>query len=306
MIDISNKYSTLRTAAASCCVITTQKAIKLIKENKIEKGNVLECAKISGITAAKRTYELIPYCHPFPIDHISLEFSVLKNKILITSFVKAVWKTGVEMEALTACSIAALTIYDMIKPTNELCYISEIKLVEKHGGKSDFIDKLDRALNICILVTSDSTYEGKREDKSGLIIRDMLSKYNVKIVDYKILPDDKQAIKDYIKQWSNKDIDIIFTTGGTGLGPRDVSVEATKEIIDKEVIGISEAMRNFGQQRTPYSMFSRGVSGLINKTLVINLPGSSKGVMESLYAILPGVFHFLPMIEGKKHGKKMM
>jgi molybdenum cofactor biosynthesis protein MoaC len=304
MIDVSNKYATLRTAAAIAAVKMTGNIVRLIKENKIEKGNVLETARIAGIMAAKKTADLIPHCHSLPVDSVSIDFSVLKDKIIIIASAKTIWKTGIEMEALTACSIAALTVYDMVKPYREPCKIEEIKLLEKRGGKSDFADSFKEPLKVCILVTSDSTALGKRRDKSGGIIKEMLLKYQIRIIDYKIAPDDKETIKKQLKDWADKRINIIFTAGGTGLGPRDVTVEAAKEVIDKEVPGISEAMRNFGQQRTPYSMLSRGISGLINKTLVINLPGSSKGVTESLCAILPGVFHLFPMMEGKGHNKE--
>lgn len=303
MIDVSNKPTTLRTATASAVLKTTSKVIKLIKENKIEKGNVLETAKVAGIIAGKKTYELIPYCHPFPIDNISVDFSLLKDKIIITASAKTVWKTGIEMEALTSCSIAALTVYDMIKPTKEYCEIESIKLIEKHGGKSDFTDEFEEPLKACILVISDSTASGKRKDKSGKIIKEMIEKYNVRTVDYKIVPDVKEKIQNKLKEWVNKKVNIIFTTGGTGLGPRDITLEATREILEREIPAISEAMRTFGMQRTPYAMLSRGTSGLIGKTLIINLPGSSRGVKESLHAILPGVFHIFPMMEGKRHGK---
>ncbi len=301
MIDISNKYNTLRTATATATVKMTKNLITLIKENKIAKGNVFEAERIAGIMAAKKTSELIPHCHPLPIDNLSIDFTVLSDKIIITSFAKTVWKTGIEMEALTSCTIAALTIYDMVKPLKEDCKIEEIKLIEKNGGKSEFIDNFKKPLKACILVSSDSAFSGKRQDKSGKIIEEMLLRYPVEIIDYKILPDDKETIKSQLKAWAKSGVNIIFTTGGTGVGPRDVTVEATREIIDKEVPGISETIRSFGQQRTPYSMLSRGVSGLINKTLIINLPGSSSAVKESLYAILPGVFHIFPMMEGKKH-----
>lgn len=301
MIDISNKYTTLRTAAATATVRTTANVVRLIKENKIEKGNVLETARIAGIMAAKKTAELIPHCHPLPVDSVSIDFSILADKIIITASAKTIWKTGIEMETLTACAVSALTIYDMVKPLKEPCKIEEIKLLEKHGGKSDFIDSFKQPLKACVLVTSDSTASGKRQDKSGRIIKEMLLNHQIRIIDYKVVPDDKEKIKNQLKDWADSGADVVFTTGGTGLGPGDVTVEATKEVVDKEVPGISETMRNFGQQRTPYSMLSRGISGLIGKTLIINLPGSSKGAGESLCAILPGVFHLFPMMEGKGH-----
>jgi cyclic pyranopterin phosphate synthase len=301
MFDISEKYSTLRTASAVAQIKTSNKVIELIKDNMIEKGNVFETARIAAILSAKRTWELIPHCHPIPVDNISVEFSTSSDTITINVTVKTVWKTGVEMESLLGVSIAALTIYDMVKPLNEPCEIAGIKLLEKTGGKSDFIERFDKPLKACILVASDATSAGKREDKSGRILKDELLKYGMDIVEYIVLPDEKEQIKKYLSEWVSRKIDIVFTTGGTGLGPRDVTVEATKEIIEREIPGISEAMRAFGQQRTPYSMLSRGISGVAGTTVIINLPGSSRGVKESLDAILPGVFHIFPMLKGGGH-----
>ncbi len=301
MFDVSDKYSTLRTASAVASVKTNSKVIGLIKDNKIEKGSVFETARIAAILSAKRTPELIPHCHPIPIDNISVEFSTSSDTITINVTAKTVWKTGVEMEALVGVSIAALTIYDMVKPLNEPCEITSIKLLEKTGGKSDFTETFDKPLNACILVASDATSAGKREDKSGRIIKEELLKYGMDIVEYIILPDEKEQIKKALHEWVNRKIDIVFTTGGTGIGPRDITVEATKEIIEKEIHGISEAMRGYGQQRTPYSMLSRGISGVAGSTVIINLPGSSKGAKESLNAILPGVLHIFPMLGGRGH-----
>ncbi|MDA8325707.1 MAG: bifunctional molybdenum cofactor biosynthesis protein MoaC/MoaB [Nitrospiraceae bacterium] len=304
MRDVSNKYSTLRTATAMASVRMAPAFLRRIAENRVEKGNVLETAKVAGTMAAKKTPELIPYCHPLPIDDVKIVFNVLKDRLEITASASTIWKTGIEMEALTACAVAALTVYDMVKSLDANAVIEEIKLVEKRGGKSDFVDTFARPLKVCVLVISDSTAAGKREDKSGKIIKEMLSGCPVKIAGYEAVPDDVERIKARVVSWKNEGIDIIFSTGGTGLGPRDVTVEALREIITRETPGISEAMRAFGQQRTPYAMLSRSISGLVGKTLVVALPGSSRGVKESLNAVLPGVLHAFPMIEGGGHERK--
>jgi cyclic pyranopterin phosphate synthase len=302
MIDVSNKIKTLRTARATGSIFLSSDIINRIKNKKIEKGDVLETARISGILAAKKNWELIPHCHQIPLDNVSIDFKLEKDHIEITSSVTAIAKTGVEMEALTAVSIAALNIYDMVKMYGSEARITDIRLIEKKGGKSDFKKDLEIKLNAAIVVCSDSTYQGKREDKSGLIIKENLSKYkNIKVKSYKILPDDINMIKNHVLSLANKNIDIVFITGGTGLGPRDVTVEAIREIADKEIPGISEAIRSFGQERTPYSMLSRGISALIKNSLVITLPGSSRGVKESLSALLPYVFHSFYMMRGGGH-----
>jgi cyclic pyranopterin monophosphate synthase len=128
-----------------------------------------------------------------------------------------------------------------------------------------------------------------------------LQDVNAKVKYYDIVPDDKETIQQRILQWVKEDIPFIFTTGGTGLGPRDNTVEAVKEIIERDADGITEAMRHHGQMRTPLAMMSRGIAGSINHTLIVTLPGSTKGAQESLEGILPAVFHARKMMLGGGH-----
>lgn len=136
MIDISNKEVTKREAIVEGKVYLKEKVIRLIKKKKIPKGDVLEAAKLAGILAAKKTPFIIPLCHTIPIEHVEINFSLLKNKIIITTAVAGHSKTGVEMEAFTATIVAALTIYDMCKALDREAVISDIKLLKKTGGKS--------------------------------------------------------------------------------------------------------------------------------------------------------------------------
>ena len=205
------------------------------------------------------------------------------------------------METLTAVSVAALEIYDMLKPVDTKLEIGNVRLLEKKGGKSDRNRYSEESPSCAVLVCSDSTAKGEREDKSGLLISEMLKQVNGQIVYYMILPDDKEAIQKQIKDWVAEDIQFIFTTGGTGLGPRDNTVSAVKEILERDADGITESMRTFGQMRTPLAMMSRSVAGAIGKTLIVTLPGSPNGAKESLEAILPGVFHARKMMEGDGH-----
>ena len=302
MKDVSNKFESLRTAGAIARVWAKPETLSLVRENKVPKGNVIEIAKTAGILAAKRTSELIPLCHPVPIDHVEMEISATKEEIVVGSSVKAVWKTGVEMEALTAVTVAALTIYDMLKPLDDSIEIQSIKLSRKTGGITDFVESFQTPLKAAVLILSTSTFEGKRKDKSGKIIVERLKEQPVEVVKYEILPDDEEKIRAELLNLVEKEkVDLILTTGGTGLGTSDVSVEATRKMIEKEVPGIVEAARAFGQKRTPYSMLSRGLAGIKGKTLIINLPGSSNGARESLDSLLPAVLHAFKMMWGGGH-----
>jgi len=301
MIDVSPKTDTLREAKAQAILKMLPSTREAVENQSVPKGNVLEVARTAGILAAKRTSELIPFCHPVPLDLVSVEFTLQTSAILIQSQVKSVWKTGVEMEALLAATLAALTAYDMLKPLDETLEIQSIRLLEKRGGKKDFLTPFEIPLHAAVIVTSDGTYAGKRPDKSGKIIAEQLKSFGVQVDSYVILPDDLEKIKEELLKQCEAGIDLIMTTGGTGLGPRDVTVEATQSIIERQVPGILESARAFGQRRTPYSMLSRGIAGVRGKTLIVNLPGSSKGASESLQALLPGLFHAFPMLWGGGH-----
>ncbi len=137
MVDVSGKRVTKREAAASADVIMKTKTLKMIREGRMAKGDVLSVAKVAGIMAAKRTSELIPMCHPLEISNIEITFNLKgKDRIQIKSRVKCLGKTGVEIEALMAASISALTIYDMCKAVDREMVISDVKLLKKTGGKS--------------------------------------------------------------------------------------------------------------------------------------------------------------------------
>lgn len=299
MIDVSEKLDTLREATAKASLKARLETIEMVKSGDVPKGNVLEMARAAGILGAKKTSELIPLCHQVPLDWISVDFE-LGEKIVIKTQAKAIWKTGVEMEALTAASIAALTIYDMLKPVDDSLEITSVKLIEKRGGKSEWKQHFKPSLKAAVLVLSDTVSHSKKEDKSGRIIVDKLKKEPVDVVEYKIFPDDLDVIKRELIRLSDK-VDLILTTGGTGLSPRDVTVDATKEVIQRKVPGISEAARIYGFQRTPYAMLSREIAGVRGKTIIINLPGSSRGVTESMDALFPWVLHAFHVLRGGEH-----
>ncbi len=300
MKSVSDKTTTLRRAAAVSILVAKPEAITRLKNNDLPKKDVLIVARVAGVQAAKRTCDLIPYCHPLPIDFVEINFEIQTDRIVVTAEVDAIWKTGVEMEALCAASVAALTIYDMLKPIDKDMEIISTKLISKKGGKSDYKEVIPGGFKAAVLVTSDGTSKGVRSDKSGELIQERLESYQIKPL-YEILPDEKDLIRAKLLQWCDEGVRLIMTTGGTGLGPRDVTVEATREIMEREIPGIMEAGRAYGQSRTPYAMLSRGLAVQRGNTLIINLPGSSNGVRETLSAIFPALLHAYPMMGGGGH-----
>lgn len=300
MKSISDKITTLRRAKAVSVLMAKPEAITRLTNNDLPKKDVLSVARVAGVQAAKKTFDLIPYCHPLPIDFVEINFEVQLDRIVIIVEVEAIWKTGVEMEALCAASMAALTIYDMLKPIDKDMEIISTKLISKKGGKNDYAEVVPSDFKAAVLVTSDGTSKGIRADKSGKLIQERLESYNIKSI-YEILPDEKDLIRAKLIQWCNENVRLIITTGGTGLGPRDVTVEATREIMEREIPGIMEAGRAYGQNRTPYAMLSRGLAAQRGNNLILNLPGSSAGTLETLNAIFPAVLHAYPMMGGRSH-----
>ena len=152
---------------------------------------------------------------------------------------------------------------------------------------------------VAVLTLSDKGSKGQREDASGPLIREMVKDLPAEVIHYEIIPDEKERIADALRRCADRlRADLILTTGGTGLSPRDVTPDATLEVIEKEVPGFAEAMRAESLKKTPHAMISRAVVGIRGSCLIVNLPGSPKGVRENLSVILPAFPHALSKLKG--------
>jgi len=302
MVDITHKSNTLRTATAQAIVkVSSQETIAAIENKTVPKGDVFSMSKAAGLLGVKKTPDLLPDCHPMPIEYTGIEFVIdgLEIQVLVT--VKTIYKTGVEVEAMHGASIVALNMYDMLKPIDQGIEIHHIKLLEKTGGKSSFKDKFRRDIKAAVIVCSDSISEGKKEDKAGKAIIAKLETCGVAIQDYIIIPDEKEIIQEKAKYYQAQGVDLIIYTGGTGLSQRDVTPEALKPLLDRTIPGIEEAIRKYGQDRTPYAMLSRSLAGTIKNSLVLALPGSTNGARESMDAIFPSLLHVFRILKGARH-----
>lgn len=304
MVDITHKIITQRTATAQAIVkLGSPETMQAILDKTVPKGDVLEVSRTAGLFAVKNTCNAIPDCHPMPIEFTGIQFECLEDEVRIEVTVKAIYRTGVEVEAMHGASIVALTMYDMLKPIDKKVEISTIKLLHKKGGKSDYGNKEVQNLSVAVMVCSDSVSSGKKEDKAGKVISDKIKNLGLEVSNYIIIPDEVLDIQNTINTLCVQKTDLIIITGGTGLSNRDVTPEAVIPLLDRRIPGIEEAIRSYGQDRTPYAMLSRSVVGFKGNTLIMALPGSTAGAGESMDAVFPSVLHLFKLLNGFNHGK---
>ncbi len=301
MVNITHKINSLRQAIATAIIsVSKQATIEAIKNKTVPKGDVFEFSRAAGLLAIKKTSDVIPDCHPLPIEYASVKHAIEGLTIIITAEVHTIYKTGVEVEAMHGAAITALTMYDMLKPLDKGVEISSIKLENKKGGKTDFNQQASN-LKAVVIVCSDSISKKEKEDIAGIKVAEKLTGHKMEVMVHETIADDFELIQQKAKQYAGNGCNLLVFVGGTGLSPRDVTPDAIRPMLTREIPGIMETARNYGQQRMPYAMLSRGVCGFINRTLVITLPGSPKGAAETIDALFPYILHVFKIAEGMRH-----
>lgn len=311
MVDVGKKPVTARRAAAAASVRMRPDVLGALLDGGGPKGDAFVVARLAGIAAAKRTAELIPLCHPLPLDRVEVELTADREAGLVTirAEASATARTGVEMEALTAASVAALTLYDMAKALQRDIVIERVELLAKEGGRGgtwsrDAVDNAapPAAHEAVVITCSTRAAAGERGDESGPAVVAALRASAFEVAPEPILlPDDEDLIASTLAGLADAGARLIVTSGGTGLTPGDRTPAATLRVIDREIPGLAELLRASGMASTPMAALSRGVVGARGTTLIVNLPGSPRGAVESLQAVLPVLRHALEQLAGGDH-----
>ena len=256
---------------------------------------------------AKKTSELIPLCHPLPLDQVTVEFELWESEVRIRATARTSGKTGVEMEALTAVAIAGLTLHDMMKAVDPRAKLTDVRVESKSGGKrgrwtreggeqQEPDEGVFRPREVTILVVSTAAAAGTREDTTGPVIAEWFSTRGWQVDPIVVVPD--AAVAFAVEVALQTKPALLITTGGTGIAPDDRTPEATRAVLTQELPGVAEAIRARGLASTPTAALSRGLVGVADGTLVINLPGSSGGVKDGLAVLDELLDHLLDQLAG--------
>lgn len=321
MIPIGEKAITSREAVACGHIRLRREVLDKIESKTLPKGDVLALAETAGIMAAKKTSELLPLCHPLPLEYVGVTCHMnyidgAFGQIEVRAVVRTTGKTGVEMEALSAVNGALLCIYDLTKMFDHSMEMGGIYLAEKKGGKSGHwmhpksqsastsdVQPLLTDLTAKVLTISDRCAAGHSEDTAGRYLTRTLSAMGAAIQDHGLVADEIHAIQHCLTSWvqSQDAPDFIVTTGGTGISPRDLTPEAVRPLLSKELPGFGELLRERGGAKTPYAYLSRSLGGVMGHTVIVCLPGSEKAVNEGVQAIAPLLKHSCHIAQNGKH-----
>jgi len=320
MADVRRKRATARRAVA-VGELQAGSAYEDLAHGRLPKGDAIAMAEIAGLQGAKNASQLMPLCHPLPLEYIDVRCERVpeRQSIRVYCEVATFARTGVEMEALAGVSAALLTLYDLTKPVQPALSMGGTRLLFKEGGKKglwlhpDGMSEAERehyrpratarleGVAAAVITLSDRASRGDYEDRSGPLLVQRLRALGAELGDAEVRPDDEDGLVARLRELAGGGTRLVLCTGGTGLAPRDRTPEALAQVADRHVAGIGELFRSESGRHTPMAWLSRADAVLLGGTLVIALPGSAKAVAEGMDILAPILGHALDMVAGGGH-----
>lgn len=306
MPDLSHLPTTQKTAVAMGVIQLDEHVFGHIGDKTLPTGDVLTLCEICGINGAKTSADLLTLRPNITLDQVQVSTQLDDNNHTITLFclVRAQTRHNIDSQAIAGVQAALLCLWDASRASNPT--ITQTCLLARRDSKINVWIDLEKSPDwviqlinpkpqmslkdrkVCVLTLSDRAHLGLYEDKSGIIICDIMREYGALIEDYKIIPDEPEILRNHVLELiAKQNPDVIITTGGTGVAPRDITPETLLPMFDRLVPGVGEHLRDDGADFTPLSWSSRSIAGIIDQTLIITLPGSPRAVNEGLSALLP-------------------
>lgn len=321
MADVRRKRATARRAVA-VGELHAGDAFDAIANGKLPKGDAIPMAEVAGLQGAKNASQLMPLCHPLPLEYIQIRCECVAARHVVRVYCEVAThaRTGVEMEALAGVNAALLTLYDLTKPVQPALTLGGVRLLFKEGGKKglwlhpDGMTDAERecfqprssarldGVSAAVITLSDRASRGDYEDVSGPILVERLRALGAQTGPAELHTDDAEPLAARLRELAAAGTQLVLCTGGTGLGPRDCTPEALALVGDRHVAGIGELFRSESSQHTPMAWLSRTDAVLTGRTLVVALPGSAKAVAQGMDILAPILGHALDMAAGGGHG----
>lgn len=321
MADIRDKRPTRRRAVAVGELQAGPVAWPLIVERRLPKGDALMMAEVAGLQGAKQASALMPLCHPLPLELVTVRCEPVADRHAIRVYcdVATEARTGVEMEALAGVNAALLTLYDLSKPVEPALAIGGIRLLFKEGGKSglwrhpDGMSETESAhyrprdiarlqdVPCAVITLSDRAYAGTSDDRSGPLLMERLKALGAHVERVELLPDGIEPLATRLRALAQTSVRLCLCTGGTGLGPRDLTPEALVHVADRRISGLAEMFRVESARHTPLAWLSRAEVVQVGQMLVFALPGSPRAVQQGMDILAPLLAHALAMLDGQAH-----
>jgi molybdenum cofactor biosynthesis protein MoaC len=320
MADVGRKRITARRAVA-VGEFAAGPAFDTIVARALPKGDALMMAEVAGLAGAKGAPQLLPMCHPLPLEHIAVHCEPVADRQVIRVYCEAAThaRTGVEMEALAGVNAALLTLYDLTKPVYPALGISGIRLLFKEGGKKGLwfhpegmtdaeraryeprgVARLD-GIRTAVMTLSDRASRGDYEDRAGPRLVERLRALGARVAGAVVLPDEPESLIAQLREQAAAGTRLVVTTGGTVPGPRDCTPAALARIADRHLAGLAEMFRSESSQHTPLAWLSDADAVVVGEMLVIALPGNPKAVEQGMDILAPILAHTLKMIAAGAH-----